>query len=168
MTIAGTHDSMLIVLSILIAMAASYTALDLASRLRASTGWARLAWLATAALAMGGGIWAMHFVAMLAFSMPGMEVAYDPWLTLLSLALAGPASQRPGPPPPQKQKACLQDIREDRRDRMEDKRDRAEDVRDARRFTGPADLREDIRDRREDRRDRAEDRYDRNHGCSRR
>ncbi|MBB5693074.1 MHYT domain-containing protein [Muricoccus pecuniae] len=88
MTIAGTHDATLIVLSILIAMAASYTALDLASRLRASTGWARLAWLATAALAMGGGIWAMHFVAMLAFSMPGMEVGYDPWLTLLSLALA--------------------------------------------------------------------------------
>ncbi|HEY8614236.1 MAG TPA: MHYT domain-containing protein, partial [Roseomonas sp.] len=88
MTIAGTHDATLIILSILIAMAASYTALDLANRIQASTGWARHAWLATAAVAMGGGIWAMHFVAMLAFSMPGMEVGYDISLTLLSLAVA--------------------------------------------------------------------------------
>ncbi|SHJ95795.1 PAS domain S-box-containing protein [Roseomonas rosea] len=88
MIIPGMHDATLIVLSILIAMAASYTALDLASRMRASAGLARHAWLATAAVAMGGGIWAMHFVAMLAFSMPGMEVGYDLWLTLLSLAVA--------------------------------------------------------------------------------
>ncbi|MBP0447162.1 response regulator [Roseomonas sp. SSH11] len=88
MMIAGTHDSALMVLSILIAMAASYTALDLASRTRASTGLARKAWLGTSAVAMGGGIWAMHFVGMLAFSVPGMEVSYDLGLTLLSLALA--------------------------------------------------------------------------------
>jgi PAS domain S-box-containing protein len=88
MTVTGTHDSVLVALSILIAVAASYTALDLAGRVRASTGWARGAWLTTAALAMGGGIWAMHFVAMLAFSMPGMEVAYDVGLTLLSLVIA--------------------------------------------------------------------------------
>ncbi|HWL83763.1 MAG TPA: MHYT domain-containing protein [Roseomonas sp.] len=87
MTIAGTHDAALVALSILIAMAAAYTALDLAGRVRASDGWTRHAWLATAALAMGGGIWAMHFVAMLAFSMPGMEVSYDFSLTLLSLAV---------------------------------------------------------------------------------
>ena len=86
---------------------------------------------------------------------------------LLSFALAGPASQRPGPPPA-KQKACLQDIREDRRDRREDVRDAREDVRDARTFTGPADIREDRRDRREDVRDRREDRIDRKTGCSRR
>jgi len=87
MIIAGTHDAALVALSILIATAASYTALDLAGRVRASVGWARHAWLATAALAMGGGIWAMHFVAMLAFSMPGMEVGYDLGLTLLSLVV---------------------------------------------------------------------------------
>ena len=45
----------------------------------------RRIWLTTAAVAMGGGIWAMHFVAMLAFSMPGMEAGYDLGLTLLSL-----------------------------------------------------------------------------------
>ncbi|HWX47321.1 MAG TPA: MHYT domain-containing protein [Roseomonas sp.] len=87
MIISGTHDAALVALSILIAMAASYTALDLAGRVRASSGGARHAWLATAALAMGGGIWAMHFVAMLAFSMPGMEVGYDLGLTLLSLVV---------------------------------------------------------------------------------
>jgi NO-binding membrane sensor protein with MHYT domain len=87
MTITGSHDTVLIVLSVLIAIAASFTALDLASRVRASVGWARHVWLATAALAMGGGIWAMHFVAMLAFSMPGMKVGYDLSLTLLSLVV---------------------------------------------------------------------------------
>ena len=67
---------------------ASYTALDLAGRVRASVGWMKRAWLTTAAIAMGGGIWAMHFVAMLAFTMPGMEVGYDLTLTLLSLLIA--------------------------------------------------------------------------------
>ena len=68
-------------------MVASYTALDLASRARASMGWTRHVWLMAAALAMGGGIWAMHFVGMLAFGMPGMAVTYDARLTLLSLLL---------------------------------------------------------------------------------
>ncbi|MGH1587683.1 MHYT domain-containing protein [Methylobacterium phyllosphaerae] len=84
---AGTHDFVLVALSILIAAAASYTALDLAARMRATSGWPCRAWLAAAALAMGGGIWAMHFVAMLAFSLPGVEVGYDLRLTLLSLML---------------------------------------------------------------------------------
>ena len=85
---AGTHDSLLVAMSIALAVFASYTALDLGGRVRASAGWARRAWLSTAALAMGGGIWAMHFVAMLAFSMPGMEFGYDPVLTGLSLLIA--------------------------------------------------------------------------------
>ncbi|WP_376093579.1 MHYT domain-containing protein [Roseomonas sp. CCTCC AB2023176] len=88
MLLTGSHDTTLLVLSVLIAMAASFTALDLASRVRASSGWGRSAWLAMAAVAMGGGIWAMHFVAMLAFSLPGMEVGYDLGLTLLSLAVS--------------------------------------------------------------------------------
>lgn len=61
-------------------------ALDLAGRVKA-TGKARAAWLAAAAIAMGGGIWSMHFIAMLAFSMP-MPVSYDIGLTVASLALA--------------------------------------------------------------------------------
>ena len=88
MIVAGSHDVPLVVLSILIAVAASYTALDLASRVRASAGWVKHAWLTTAALAMGGGIWAMHFVAMLAFSLPGMVMAFDVGLTIVSLIVA--------------------------------------------------------------------------------
>ncbi|MDR7037810.1 PAS domain S-box-containing protein [Methylobacterium sp. BE186] len=84
---AGTHDAVLVALSVLIAAAASYTALDLATRMRAASGWSSRAWLVTAAIAMGGGIWSMHFVAMLAFSLPGLEVGYDLRLTLISLAL---------------------------------------------------------------------------------
>lgn len=85
----GSHDDILVVLAVMIAIAASYTALDLASRMTAAPSrLASLAWLATATVCMGGGIWAMHFVAMLAYVVPGMEVAYDPWLTALSFFTA--------------------------------------------------------------------------------
>jgi PAS domain S-box-containing protein len=88
MIMSSTHDPVLVCISILIAVAASYTALDLAGRIRASEGWLRRVWLATAAVAMGGGIWAMHFVAMLAFRMPGMQLGYHFGLTLLSFLVA--------------------------------------------------------------------------------
>lgn len=84
----GTHDNVLVVLSVLIAMFASFSALSLAGRVRASSGWMRRVWLGSAAIALGGGIWAMHFIAMLAFSMPGMELSYDLSWTLLSLGIA--------------------------------------------------------------------------------
>jgi PAS domain S-box-containing protein len=82
----GTYDANLVLLSILIATVASYTALDLAGRITAAHGIVRYAWLVTAAAVMGGGIWSMHFVAMLAFSLP-MAISYDLQLTLLSLVL---------------------------------------------------------------------------------
>ncbi|MCA1200184.1 PAS domain-containing protein [Sphingomonas sp. R647] len=88
MTMPGTHDHNLVILSVAVAIFASYTALTLARRIRASQGRARLAWLAAAAIALGGGIWSMHFVAMLSFSMPGMPMKYELTLTLVSLALA--------------------------------------------------------------------------------
>ncbi|MFK4608498.1 MHYT domain-containing protein [Bradyrhizobium diazoefficiens] len=84
---AASHDPVLVALSILIAALASYTALDLATRMRAASGRARRSWLVAAAIAMGGGIWSMHFVGMLAFSLPGIEISYDPFLTLLSLVI---------------------------------------------------------------------------------
>src|SRR5262252_3989436 len=87
MTVIGTYNPYLVALSVAVACLASYTALDLGGRIRGSRRWARLAWLATAAIAMGGGIWSMHFIAMLAFSMP-MPVSYDLGLTLLSLVVA--------------------------------------------------------------------------------
>src|SRR5437868_2054904 len=84
---AAFHNPVLVALSILIAALASYTALDLATRMRAASGRARRSWLAAAAIAMGGGIWSMHFVGMLAFSLPGIEISYDSFQTLLSLII---------------------------------------------------------------------------------
>jgi PAS domain S-box-containing protein len=88
MTMTGFHDTPLVVLSILLAIIASFTALSLAGPVRASSDRSHHIWLATAAIALGGGIWSMHFVAMLAFSMPGMRTSYDLAPTLASLALA--------------------------------------------------------------------------------
>jgi NO-binding membrane sensor protein with MHYT domain/signal transduction histidine kinase len=88
MTLTGSHNPVLVVLSIAIAIFASFTALDIASRIRASAGQALALWVCAAAVAMGGGIWAMHFVAMLAFAVPGVRMGYDLPLTLLSLAVA--------------------------------------------------------------------------------
>jgi len=86
-TVPGTYDLHLVALSFAVAWLASYTALDLAGRIRASEGSARGVWLATAAISMGGGIWSMHFIAMLAFLMP-MVVTFDVGLTVLSLVVA--------------------------------------------------------------------------------
>ncbi|MBB3357945.1 MULTISPECIES: MHYT domain-containing protein [unclassified Novosphingobium] len=88
MNTTGTHEANLVILSILIAVFASFTALSLAGRVRVGQGWARRVWLAAASIALGGGIWSMHFVAMLAFRVPGMAMGYDLGLTLLSLAIA--------------------------------------------------------------------------------
>jgi PAS domain S-box-containing protein len=83
----NTYNVALVCLSILIAIAGSFTALDLANRARATTGWVKNAWLCAAAVCMGGSIWSMHFVGMLAFGMPGMEIHYDLALTLWSLVV---------------------------------------------------------------------------------
>lgn len=85
----GHHNEALVFLALLIAAVTSYTALDLAGRFgAAATRSARATWLAGAALSLGGGIWSMHFVAMLAYSMPGMQPSYAPGLTALSFFLA--------------------------------------------------------------------------------
>jgi NO-binding membrane sensor protein with MHYT domain len=87
MVVTGTYDPYLVALSILVASFASYTALDLGERVPLAQGPTHRIWLAAAALTMGGGIWSMHFVAMLAFVMP-MPMSYDVGLTVLSLMLA--------------------------------------------------------------------------------
>ena len=84
----GAHDNVLVAMSVLVAMLASYTALDLGGRVRAASGAARRVWLLTAAIAMGGGIWSMHFLAMLAHSVPGLEITYNLTLTGASLLVA--------------------------------------------------------------------------------
>lgn len=74
-------------LSFLVAVFAAWTALDLFQQVRSHQGGARLGWLATAATAMGGGVWSMHFIAMLGFD-PGAPVRYDLPLTVASFVLA--------------------------------------------------------------------------------
>jgi diguanylate cyclase (GGDEF)-like protein len=83
----GAYDFKLVALSLAIAIVASYTALDLAGRVNASSGRRLSVWLAGGALSMGTGIWAMHFIGMLAFHLP-IPVAYDSWLNALSWLIA--------------------------------------------------------------------------------
>lgn len=83
----ATYDVPLIVLSVVIAVIASYTALDLAGRVTAATGRARKIWLAGGAIAMGTGIWSMHFIAMLAYNLP-IPIDYDSSIVFASWAVA--------------------------------------------------------------------------------
>ena len=78
-------------LSVLIASAASYTALASAGRVTAARGRQRLAWLAGGSLAMGVGIWSMHFVGMLALHLP-VPIAYQFARVVLSVLVAVAAS----------------------------------------------------------------------------
>jgi len=82
----GSYDFRLVALSVFIAMLASYAALDLSGRVTSSHGRTRLLWLSGGAVAMGIGIWSMHYIGMLAFHLP-VPVQYD-WPTVLLSLLA--------------------------------------------------------------------------------
>ena len=81
------YDPILVALSITIATFAAYTALELGDRASLGSGRTRSVWMAAAAIAMGGGIWSMHFIGMLAFRLQ-VPVAYDLGRTILSLLVA--------------------------------------------------------------------------------
>jgi NO-binding membrane sensor protein with MHYT domain len=83
----ASYNYILVALSVFIGMSAAYAALDLAPRITAAGGWVRSAWLAGGGIAMGLGVWSMHFTGMLAFSLP-VPVEYD-WPTVLLSLLAG-------------------------------------------------------------------------------
>ncbi|WP_044874241.1 EAL domain-containing protein [Pseudomonas sp. LFM046] len=85
--LTGSFDYSLVLISLLVAILASYTALDLAGRVASSQGRGALMWIGGGAVAMGIGIWSMHFIGMLAFSLP-IPLGYDLPLTLLSLLIA--------------------------------------------------------------------------------
>ena len=71
------YGILLVVLSYLVAVFAAYTSFHLIDRVRAGgTVTVRRVWLATAGVSMGLGIWAMHFIAMLAMQIP-IPIAYD-------------------------------------------------------------------------------------------
>jgi NO-binding membrane sensor protein with MHYT domain len=85
----GSYDIRIVLLSIFVAISASYIALDMTGRLRDISNTPREAflWLVGGAIAMGSGIWSMHFIGMLSFSIPGLTLHYDKWWTVLSLFL---------------------------------------------------------------------------------
>ncbi|MNO29719.1 Cyclic di-GMP phosphodiesterase Gmr [compost metagenome] len=82
----GQYSPTLVLISLCVAILASYTALDLTGRIATAKGRAVHLWTAGGALAMGVGIWSMHFIGMLAFSLP-IELGYDLTITLLSLLI---------------------------------------------------------------------------------
>ena len=92
----GSYHPALVALSVAIAALASYVALDLVGRVTAARGSIRSAWVGGGALAMGIGIWSMHFIGMLAFRLhaddASVPMAYDVPLLLLSVAVAISAS----------------------------------------------------------------------------
>jgi PAS domain S-box-containing protein len=85
--LSGYYDHRLVAISIFISILAAYVALDLAERVTTARGASRLAWLYGGAAAMGIGIWAMHYVGMVAFHLP-IPVMYDWPTVLLSLFTA--------------------------------------------------------------------------------
>ena len=81
------YQNWLVLVSVLVAILASYTALTLALRIRVASKQVAPAWLIGGGAAMGIGIWSMHFVGMLALTLP-IEIAYDVGITLLSMVIA--------------------------------------------------------------------------------
>lgn len=81
------HDYRLVLLAVLICALATYTAFHIYASVRQSQGSKRLGWIFLTGIATGAGIWATHFVAMLAFK-TGLPTACDPVLTLASLLIA--------------------------------------------------------------------------------
>jgi PAS domain S-box-containing protein len=81
------YDPWVVVASVLIASFASYVALDLAKRVRTADRSVALTWWVGGSIAMGTGIWSMHFVGMLAFSLP-IALGYTKLLTFLSWVAA--------------------------------------------------------------------------------
>ena len=86
--IPGSYNYALVLLSYLVAALGSYAFLQFAARIaELRDAGLRFSWLAIGAIAMGGGIWAMHFIGMLAHILP-IPVSYDPGITALSIAPA--------------------------------------------------------------------------------
>src|SRR6266481_4131573 len=90
----GSHDYALVALSVLIAMFASYAALDLAGRVTAAGGWTRAAWLLGGAGVMGAAIPVMHYTGMAAasFTLSGMPVDLSHAVSISTLGTAGIAA----------------------------------------------------------------------------
>ncbi|MGY4493845.1 putative bifunctional diguanylate cyclase/phosphodiesterase [Pseudomonas sp. TE3610] len=83
----SSYNNLYVLFSLIVAILASYTALNMTGRVARAKGRAAALWLAGGSFAMGTGIWSMHFIGMLAFQLP-IELGYDLKLTGLSLLIA--------------------------------------------------------------------------------
>jgi len=82
---AGSYSPIWVIVSILIAILASYAALNASARIEHQLETtSKLAWMLISAFTLGIGIWAMHFIGMLAFRLP-CGIYYDPLTTLISM-----------------------------------------------------------------------------------
>lgn len=85
--LASSYNDVLVLFSFIVAILASYTALDMVGRVATTDRAAARWWLGGGSVAMGIGIWSMHFIGMLAFSLP-VSISYDPLITGLSMLIA--------------------------------------------------------------------------------
>ncbi|PKH14084.1 putative bifunctional diguanylate cyclase/phosphodiesterase [Pseudomonas fluorescens] len=85
--LTGSYTTSLVVMSLCVAILASYTALDLAGRIATAQGRTVYLWITGGAVAMGVGVWSMHFIGMLALRLP-FALGFDLDLTALSLLIA--------------------------------------------------------------------------------
>src|ERR1019366_9490248 len=83
----STYNLWLVSLSIGVAVLVSFTSLRLAARVADSKALTSRVWLFLGAISMGIGIWSMHFIGMLAFSIP-IQLRYSMGITLISLGVA--------------------------------------------------------------------------------
>jgi diguanylate cyclase (GGDEF)-like protein len=81
------HDPGLVAISYLVAVGGSFVALELIERWRSVNAASKRCWLLAGAAALGGTIWSMHFIGMLAVRI-AVPLTYAPGLTLLSLVIA--------------------------------------------------------------------------------
>ncbi|CAN5904576.1 bifunctional diguanylate cyclase/phosphodiesterase [soil metagenome] len=104
-TLAASYYPWVVLVSVIIASLAGYVSLDLAKRVRTPDRGVAAAWWVGGSIALGTGIWSMHFVGMLAYSLP-IALGYTKWLTFASwiaavgvsavaLAVASSGSLRP-------------------------------------------------------------------------
>ena len=83
--IQGEYNFLLIILSVLVAITATYTSFLLSERIQTSESRkTRIAWLLAGAVSLGTGIWSMHFIGMLAFKLP-VTINYDVLTTIISI-----------------------------------------------------------------------------------
>ncbi|WP_433945998.1 bifunctional diguanylate cyclase/phosphodiesterase [Paenibacillus sp. SN-8-1] len=80
----GHYKYWMVLLSFIIAIFSSYSALTLAAKINHASGRAQMGWLLAGSCVMGCGVWAMHFIGMLAFSLD-IQITYDAGITILSL-----------------------------------------------------------------------------------